>query len=491
MIGVLNDPVILIMVVYFTLTLIVGLWFGRGAGKGYVEFTLAGRDLSLPVYMMTYFATFTGGGLTMGIAQQAFVEGISAQWYAMTQGLAWMTMTLFIGFIYSFEVVSVPELLGRVYGEYTKYFAGLFTVVGQIALTAGQTIGMASVLAVVTDIDLSTAFWVSVVIFVSLTAYGGMNTVAYTDTLHGVIIIIGMIVAIPLAVSNAGGVGAVTAAAPEGHMNWFGIGIIQIGTWYLMYITVAGAQQQMLQRTWSARSRKVAMFGTFLAGTVITGYGVLTATAGMIASAQGADIESSMAFAWTITNTLPDVFAGLLLAAAVSSVITGADSFLLAGATSFINDLYIPLRGGSDELSDSHLVLVTRLTIIGFGVGAALIALSGTKIIVINTLGMGLMSVLFAGLVMMLWDGTVREAGLPGFLVGGLVFVIWEFSLGSPALFGQGQVEPAVPATASAMVTIWLVSILYEGETFDNQRIRDLARRDMDRMSAADVTSDD
>ncbi|WP_306054951.1 sodium:solute symporter family protein [Natronococcus wangiae] len=491
MIGTLTDPIVLTMVAYFALTLAVGIWFGRGAGEGYVEFTLAGRNLSLPVYMMTYFATFTGGGLTMGIAQQAFVEGISAQWYAMTQGLAWMTMTLFIGFIYSFEVVSVPELLGRVYGEYTKYFAGLFTVVGQIALTAGQTIGMASVLAIVTGIDLTTAFWVSVVVFVGLTAYGGMNTVAYTDTLHGIVIIVGMVVAIPLAVANAGGVGTITGGVPQGHTNWIGVGLVQIGTWYLMYITVAGAQQQMLQRTWSARNRKVAMFGTFLAGTVITGYGILTAAAGMIASAQGADIESEMAFAWTITNTLPDAFAGLLLAAAVSSVITGADSFLLAGATSFINDIYIPFRGGHENVADDHLVLITRLTIVGFGVGAALIARSGFEIIVINTLGMGIMSVLFAGLVMMLWDGTVREAGLPGFIVGGVVFVVWEFGLGSPELFGQGQVEPAVPATVSAIITIWLVSVAYNGETFDNETIRDLASQDMDRLSAGDVTSDD
>ncbi|WP_049927178.1 sodium:solute symporter family protein [Halopiger goleimassiliensis] len=484
----LADPVVVTMIAYFALTLAVGLWYGRGAGEGYVEFTLAGRNLSLPVYLMTYFATFTGGGLTMGIAQQAFVEGISAQWYAMTQGLAWMTMTLFIGFIYSFEVVSVPELLGRVYGDYTKYFAGLFTVAGQVALTAGQTIGMASVLSVVTGIDLNTAFWVSVAVFVGLTAYGGMNTVAYTDTLHGVVIIVGMIVAIPLAVSSVGGVGAITADVPTGHTNWLGVGIVQIGTWYLMYVTVAGAQQQMLQRTWSARSRKVAMFGTFLAGTIIVGYGILTAAAGMIANAQGAEIESSMAFAWTITNTLPDAFAGLLLAAAVSSVITGADSFLLAGATSFINDLYIPLRGGRDTLTDAHLVLTTRLTIVGFGVGAALIAFSGIEIIVINTLGMGIMSVLFAGLVMMLWDGTVREAGLPGFVAGGLVFVIWEFGLGSPEFFGEGQVEPAVPATLAAIVTIWAISVTYDGERFDNDEIRDHASRDMDRLTAGDVT---
>lgn len=487
----LTDPILLTMAGYFLLTLIVGIWYGRGAGGGYVKFTLAGRNLSLPVYMMTYFATFAGGGLTMGIAQRAFIEGISAQWYAMAQGLAWMTMTVFIGYIYTFEVVSVPELLGRVYGDYTKYFAGAFTVMGQVALTAGQTIGMASVLSVVLDVDLSVAFWVSVIVFVSLTAYGGMNTVAYTDTLHGIIIITGMVIAIPVAVMNVGGVGAITAEVPEGHMNWFGVGLVQIGTWYLMYITVAGAQQQMLQRTWSAGSRKIAMMGTFLAGAVITGYGVLTAAAGMMANAQGAEIESSMAFAWTITNTLPDAFAGLLLAAAVSSVITGADSFLLAGATSFINDIYIPFRGGREGLSDGHLVLVTRLTIIGFGVGAALVALSGMEIIVINTLGMGIMSVLFAGLVMMLWDGTVRESGLPAFIVGGIVFTLWEFYLGSPEFFGEGQVEPAVPATVAAILTIVVVSLLYDGEKFSTDHVREIASRDMNRLTAEEVTADD
>ncbi|ELY64637.1 sodium:solute symporter family protein [Natronococcus jeotgali] len=492
MIDTLTDPLIVTMIGYFAVTLAVGVWYGRGAGEGYVEFTLAGRNLSLPVYLMTYFATFAGSGLTMGLAQQAFVEGISAQWYAMTQGLAWMTMTLFIGFIYSFDVVSVPELLGRVYGDYTQYFAGLFTVAGQVALTAGQTIGMASVLAVTTGIDLATAFWISVVIFVSLTAYGGMSTVAYTDTLHGVVIIGGMIVAIPLAVSNVGGVGAIAADVPGEYTNWFGVGVVQIGTWYLMYLTVAGAQQQMLQRTWSARSRRVAMFGTFLAGTIITGFGILSAAAGMIASAQGADISSEMAFAWTITNTLPDAFAGLLLAAAVSSVITGADSFLLAGATSFINDIYIPLRGGHEAVDEDRLVLITRVAIVVFGVGAALIAFSGIDIIVINTLGMGIMSVLFAGLLMLLWDGTVREAGLPGFVVGGVVFTVWEFVLGSPEIIaGEGQVEPAVPATLSALATIWLVSVLYNGETFTNEKIRELATEDMDRLRADEVASDD
>lgn len=483
-----TDPLIAVMVIYFVATIGVALWFGRGSGSGFIEFTLAGKNLSLPVYTMTYFATFAGGGLTMGIAQQAFVDGISAQWYAMTEGLAWMTITILIGFLYSFEVISVPELLGRVFGNHTKYFAGLFTVVGQVALTAGQTIGMASVISIATDISMQMAFWASTLVFIGITFYGGMNSVAWADTLHGVIIIFGMFLAIPIAVMNAGGIGAIMNQVPSGHVNWFGVGLIQIGTWYLMYITVAGAQQQMVQRTWSARNKRVAMFGTFLAGAVITGYGIMTAAAGMIANAQGANIDSSMAFAWTLKNTLPPSVAGLLLAAAVGSVMSGADSFLLAGATSFVNDLYIPFRGGKENLPEAHLVRVTRLTILVFGIGAALIALSGVSIIAINTLGMGIMSVLFAGILSMTWSGTRREAGLPGFIVGGVVFTIWQFGLGEPTLFGQGTVESAVPATFSALLTIIGMSYFRGGSSIDLNTIRSEASDNMRGIRGEEAT---
>lgn len=487
----LLDPLIATMVIYFAATVGVAWWFGRGAGESYVQFTLAGKDLNLPVYTLTYFATYVGGGNTMGIAQMAFVEGISAQWFAMVQGLAWMTITLIIGFIYSFDVVSMPELLGRSYEQYAGYFAAIFTTIGQVALTAGQTIGMASVIAVVTDISMPVAFWASVAAFVGITLYGGMSSVAWTDALHGVLIIVGMAIAIPIAVSNVGGVEAITANVPEAHMNWFGVGLVQIGSWYLMYIMVAGAQQQMLQRTWSAKSRRVAVFGTFLAGTIVTGYGILTAAAGMIANAQGANIDSSMAFAWTLTNTLPPEVAGLLLAAAVASVMTGADSFLLAGATTFVNDLYVPLRGGRETISNAHLVTVTRLTVLAFGVGAAFIALSGIEIVAINTLGMGLMSVLFAGVIALFWRRTTRWSALAGFLVGGITFAVWVFVLGEPTFFGEGKLESAVPATAAALATIIVVSYSSGGERLDIAAIRTEAAEDMEAMREGRQPTDD
>ncbi|WIV65909.1 sodium:solute symporter family protein [Natrialbaceae archaeon AArc-T1-2] len=492
----MTDPLIVTMALYFIATIAVALWFGRHAGEDYISFTLAGRDLGLFVYMMTYFATFVGGGLIMGVAQEAFIDGISAQWYAMTQGLAWITITILIGFLYSFKVVSVPELLGRVFGRYTQFFAAIFTVIGQVALTAGQTIGMASIIAVATDIPLDVAFWVSVAVFIAITAYGGMASVAWADAFHGVLIIVGMVIAIPMAVSNAGGLGTISGGVPDPHLSWFGVGLIQIGSWYLMYITVAGANQQMLQRTWSAKSRRVAILGTFLAGSVIVGFGILTATAGMIANAHGANIDSSMAFAWTLTEMLPPVFAGLLLAASVAAVMSGADSFLLAGATTFVNDLYIPLRGGRKRLSDKHLVLMTRLTIIGFGVFAALIAQTGIEIVAINTLGMGVMSILFAGILAMLWEKTTRQSALPAFVVGGTVVFIWGVVLGEPELLGQGSLETAVPATAATLIVIAVLSYAGYGERFDVDEVREAAAAQMqeirdERTEQITATDDD
>ncbi len=486
------DPILLTMGVYFLATLLIAWWFGRGAGSGYVTFTLAGKNLDLLPYTMTYFSTFVGGGLTMGIAQTAFIDGISAQWYAMTQGLAWITLSFFIAPLYSFDVVSVPDLLGRVFGPYTQYFAAFFTLIGQVSLTAAQTIGMATIIATVTDIPLQVGFWISTLVFVGITVWGGMNSVAWADTLHGVIIIVGMVIAIPVAVANIGGISAITGELPDSSLNWFGVGLIQIASWYFLYITVGGATQHLLQRTWAAKSPRVAAAGIFLSGVVITGYGILTATAGLIARTEGATIDSSLAFAWTLQNTLPPAFAGLLLAAAVGGVMSGADSFLLAGATTFVNDLYIPFRGGTDAVSERHLVRTMRLIILVFGIGAALIALTGVRIIAVESVGLGIMSVLFAGILALFWDGTKREAGFPGFVVGGIVFVIWRFWLGEPALLDQGPLESAVPAMVSALVTIIGVSYLYpEGSTFTVDQIRQAATEDMKRFTGSDTTLTD
>ncbi|WP_433629672.1 hypothetical protein [Halomicrococcus sp. NG-SE-24] len=96
------------------------------------------------------------------------------------------------------------------------------------------------------------------------------------------------------------------------------------------------------------------------------------------------------------------------------------------------------------------------------------------------------MSVLFAGILALLWERTTRESGLPAFVVGGTVFAIWQFVLGEPALFGEGTMESAVPATAAALLTIVGISIVGNGEPITVERLQDDQRSDPPDTTPAD-----
>jgi SSS family solute:Na+ symporter len=448
---------ILVMVVYWVVTLVVGYWYGRGAGKSYESFHLADRNMSLPVYTLTYMATFTGGGLVMGLATLAYTSGISAQWYAMTQGLAFITVVAFIGFLRRFDVVSVAELLRFAYGRGAGILTALITLIGNVALTAGQTIGMASIVTVITGMPLVYSFWMSAAVFIAITAFGGLRGVAAADVLHGIILGVGIIALVPYAVSRAGGLSVITDTVPDTHLNWVGVGLLQIISWYLMYVMTASASQFFLQRVWAARSVFTARVGTLLAGLFVFFFGLFTAVAGLLAKAVGpADLDPRLAFAWSVENNLPAVAAALLLAAAVAAVMSGADSFLLAGSTTFVNDLYIPARERTGGVcSDRERVLVSRLVVLVLGLISALIALSGINIVPVNTMGMALMGAPVAvALGMLLWEKTRAITAVPGILVGAVVFGVWEFAMKEPF-----NIESAVPTGIATAATMYLLSV--------------------------------
>lgn len=447
---------IVVMIMYWALTLGVGYWYGRGAGKSYETFHLADRNMGLPTYALTYMATFTGGGLVMGLATLAYTSGISAQWYAMTQGIAFITVVAFISFLRRFHVVSVAELLKSAYGRGAGVLTAVITLFGNVALTAGQTIGMASIVTVITGIPLVYGFWISAAVFIAITAYGGLRGVAAADVLHGIILGVGIIALVPFAISSAGGLSVITEGVPEAHLNWVGIGLLQIISWYLMYVMTAGASQFFLQRVWAAKSLFTARVGTLLAGIFVFFFGLFTAAAGLLAKATGPDdLDGRLAFAWSMENHLPSIAAALLLAAAVAAVMSGADSFLLAGSTTFVNDIYIPVRERSGaSCSEGERVLVSRLVVVVLGLLAAFIALSGVNIVPVNTMGMALMGAPVAvALAMMLWNKTRAVSAVPGIFLGAIVFAVWEFGLGEPL-----SIESAVPTGLGTAIGMYLVS---------------------------------
>lgn len=397
----------------------------------------------------------------MGAATLAMNKGISAQWYAMTQGLAFIAAVATIAWMRKFKVVSVPELLGRVFNMPGRLFGAFVTIFGNLALTAGQTIGMASIVTVTTGIPLEIAFWMSVVVFVGVTLWGGLVGIAWVDVFQGTLIVIGLPIATFAAINNTGGWEKLNAAVPAGHTDWFGVGLVQIASWFFMYMFVVSAGQMLVQKVWAARDTKSAQWGTFAAGLFVCTVGLFSASLGLIAKAYGPpDLDPRLAFAWSITGALPEVLGGLLLAAAVSAVMTGAMSFLMAASMTLTNDIYIPLKGGYAKTSEEELLLVSRLAVIGVAAVAVVISLTGINIVPINTMGMGLMGApVGVALLFSLWRKTARVSAIWGMLCGGAAFAYWEFVALRP-----WSMEPAVPAAIATAIGMVIVSYVSKGE---------------------------
>ncbi len=88
-------------------------------------------------------------------------------------------------------------------------------------------------------------FGVAVIVY---TAYGGFHAVVWTDVMQGVVMVVGVIIMLPLAISQAGGLGAVTTQMEEMTPP-------RLGTIVLRLDAPAGEERRIEAGTWLSMSR--------------------------------------------------------------------------------------------------------------------------------------------------------------------------------------------------------------------------------------------
>src|SRR5688572_23588800 len=84
--------------------------------NSFLDYLLMGRQLTLPLFVATLVATWYGG--IFGVTRIAFESGI---YNFVTQGLFWYgTYLVFafflVGRVRAFKAVTLPELVGKMYG---------------------------------------------------------------------------------------------------------------------------------------------------------------------------------------------------------------------------------------------------------------------------------------------------------------------------------------------------------------------------------------
>ncbi|WOX13507.1 sodium:solute symporter [Streptomyces sp. N50] len=409
---------------------IIGVgWWGKRRAASKSDFLVAGRRLGPLMYTGTMAAVVLGGASTIGGVRLGYTYGISGAAMVFAIGLGLLALSVFFSArIARLKVYTVAEMLSLRYGDTAAVISGVVMWIYTLMLVVTSTIAYASVFDVLFDVPRWVAIVIGGTIVVGYSALGGMWSITLTDMVQFVVKSLGVLVLLlPIAVVRAGGFAEMADRLPDGYLSPTSIGGQTIVTFVLIYTFGMLIGQDIWQRVFTARSDKVASWGGTVAGVYCLVYALAGAVIGMATKSLYPQLASADdAFATIVRHALPTGVRGLVLAAALSAMMSTASGALIASATVANNDIWARLRrrtamGPQDDEIGSNRLAIVVLGVAAMGIACALGDVIEALTVAYNLLVGGLLVPILGGLV---WKRGNLPGAMASMVAGGTTVIV-------------------------------------------------------------------
>lgn len=348
------------------------------AAGGLEDFMVAGRAMPLWLATFTMTATWVDGGYLLGTAEGAYRSSLAAG----LQGGVCFGISLIIGGLFfarrmrELEYHTLIDPFEARYGATWAVVLALPAVLAETFWSAELLVALGSTFGVILDLDLVTAIVISAVAVTLYTMAGGMWAVAYTDAFQLLLVGVGLAVALPVALSAAGGLSTVWQtyqAAPHTpsltSVSWWDVSImLMLGgvPWNCYFQRVLSCQSPRAAQTHSILSGLMTMALTIpplLMGLVAFGYAWPPEISARLA-AQPAD-----ALPLIFKHVTPGVIGLLGLAAIVGAVTSSFSSSILSAGSMFTWNVCLRLlkpdlyAGAVTRIMRASIVVIAGLAV--------------------------------------------------------------------------------------------------------------------------------
>ncbi|WP_174614506.1 sodium:solute symporter family protein [Virgibacillus ihumii] len=372
---------IVIMVAYGLLMLGIGLVTylrNKNIRESNEEYYLGGKGLSVMVLFFTFYATQYSGNTIIGYAPQGYRMGF--EWL---QSITFMILVI-VGYL-----LFAPRLyvLSRKHNFITptdwlakRFRSKGITILGSILMLYGlgnylleQLVavgqGVSGLTGGTIPYQIGVVFFIVIMLIYSW--LGGMRSVAYTDTMQGVALLIGVFVLVIGSIIYFGGLPSATdymeAFAPEklgvpemdGIVGWFSM---------LSLVTIGAAiYPHAIQRIFAAKSEdtlKKSLIGMSWMPFLTTGVIFLVGIIGLNAfpGMEGMEAEKLVGMMANVIASESLIFYWamiLLFGGIIAAIISTADSVLLTFSSVISKDLYS--RFINPKASEHQQILVGKI----------------------------------------------------------------------------------------------------------------------------------
>jgi len=479
-------PGFISMMLFYGFIFFLGSYAGSKRAKGTaIGLMLAGRNLPLGIAVFSMSATWVGGGYVNGTAEYTAAADYGLVWVQAPWGYALSLIfggLFFAGKMRRHRFRTLLDPLAQRFGQRMAAVQFLPALTGELFWSGAILTALGTTFGTVLGLDTQTAIIVSAAIAVAYTALGGLWSVAVTDVVQLSILLFGLLLVVPDALEEVGGVseawssykaqrGASASLLPSrealGEYYWY--------WWdYALLLICGGIPWQVyFQRVLASKDEKTARRLSIIAGVIC----LIAAIPPILIGIGGSLVDWNALGLPAPPNDasiLPHVVryltqpwvATIALGAIAAAVMSSVDSSILSASSLATWNVYRPLV--RPKASNQDLAKVIKRCIWIIGVAATLLALRVKSIYTLWALCSDFVyCLLFPALLAALFD---KKANAWGAAAGFAVALVLRFgggesALGIPALLPYPMKVDGVvlfPFRTFSMLcglfTIWAVS---------------------------------
>jgi SSS family solute:Na+ symporter len=330
----------LLLLAYIASVAAIGFIWRRRAGRNEASYFVADRSLSAFWGFLGLASLTTGGSTTVALAAFISTHGLSGLWLDLAGALGLLLLGLLLARRVRREgAVTLPEIVGRYYGQRARRVAALLVLVSEIVWFALLIEATQVVLSAATGLSPLAAIVGSTAAFVLYTTLGGQFAVVRTDGIQYGLMVLGIPgIALAFALARSRGFEGLSQDA----LSFPTSSTLHAGD-VLSLLVLIGLPHMIgsdvFSKLLSCRDERAARRAALLAALSKVVFGVAVAAIALAAQSALPPGPAIQTLPRAVLAFVPAPLDSLVLVCLVATMHSSADTVLLSAAAVTVRDL--------------------------------------------------------------------------------------------------------------------------------------------------------
>jgi len=458
------------VVLYFAGMLLIGFWSARKV-KSEFDYLTASQSIGGWVGGASLAATQMSAGTFIGLIGIHYMTGASWVWIWPGLWMGYLVTVLFVAprmrsFATRAGGMTVPDFVAMRYNSaVVRGIAAILIVITYTIMMSAQYQGGSVMLEAILGMPVWVGTLLMLVVTVSYSILGGMRATAYTDFIQQIVMLVGLVIGVPLLISQAGGWSYLTSVWPtiiqppytsSMYTGWH-YGMATAGGTSIAFLFTFAAAPYEMNRYYSMRDNKTVRFAAIVALLFQIPIGIAGAIVGMTLRTMFPNLlvpdATSTIFA---SSVMPPLVGVLVVLAVLAAIMSTVASIMIVTGSALAHDVYGKLI--NPQASAETKLKLNRWAVLVLGILPMAMAVRRLDFVQFVVVAQAAIfgSFFFVPVVVgMIWK-RANTAGAIASMLGGFIVSAGLYATGNASLFWH----PVYPGFVVSLVLMVVFTLL-------------------------------